>query len=447
MEEISLSYNLFLIILLLLLSGFFCISEGALFSLGKHQLDRMRKEGTKSIKLIDKLIKDPYKLIITILFADEVVNIAYTSVIGLTVNAMLIGSSEQTIMLASVAVASPTLLLLGEIGPKTLGVKYPRILATAVSYPLHAFHVLITPIRWVLMVLSIGFTKILGGKMEPEHKEKFSAEEVKTLVGIGSEEGVITEIEKKLVSSLFKLEDVPAHKIMTPSIDCFLLPIDLSRTQALYDIKKRGYSRTPVYKDSKDNIVGVLYAKDLLSFDLSEEKTIKKLLKPPYFIPRTKMAFDLLKEFQQQRIHIAIVVDEYGRFDGIVTMEDLLEELFGEIEDERRVIKTAEVRWQGQSLIIPGSMRIDEFNDTYLFTILRYGGIENLGQELEVSVLPSEEDHETVAGLVFDLFGRFPDQGDTVSYGNLAFTVYKVSGKRITEIRVQRIKKEVADVA
>ena len=447
MEDISLSYNIFLILILLLLSGFFCISEGALFSLGKHQLDRMRKEGTKSSKLIDKLIKDPYKLIITILFADEVVNIAYTSVIGLTVNALLIGSSEQTIMLASVAVASPTLLLLGEIGPKTLGVKYPRILATAVSYPLHAFHVLITPIRWVLMVFSIGFTKLLGGKMEPEHKEKFSPEEVKTLVGIGSEEGVITDIEKKLVSSLFKLEDVPAHRIMTSSIDCFLLPSSISRTQAIYDVKKRGFSRTPVYKDSKDNIVGVLYAKDLLSFDLSDEKSIKKFLKPPYFIPRTKMAFDLLKEFQQQRIHIAIVVDEYGRFDGIVTMEDLLEELFGEIEDERRVIKTAEVRWQGESLIIPGSMRIDEFNDTYLFTILRYGGIENIWRELEESVLPSEEDHETVAGFVFDLFGRFPDQGDTVSFGNLAFTVYKVSGKRITEIRVQRRKKEVADVA
>ena len=159
------------------------------------------------------------------------------------------------------------------------------------------------------------------------------------------------------------------------------------------------------------------------------------------------MAFDLLKEFQQQRIHIAIVVDEYGRFDGIVTMEDLLEELFGEIEDERRVVKTAEVRWQGESLFIPGSMKIDEFNDTYLFTILRYGGIENLGEELEGSILPSEEEHETVAGFVFDLFGRFPAQGDTISYGSIAFTVNKVSGKRITEIRIQRIKKEVADVA
>jgi CBS domain containing-hemolysin-like protein len=447
MEDISLSYNILLILVLLFLSGFFCLSEGSLFSLGRHHLDSMRKEGKKSSKLIEKLLKDPYKLIITILFADEVVNIAYTSVIGLTVKSLLDNSSNQTIMIVSIAIASPSLLLLGEIGPKTLGVKYPRIIATAISYPLHLFHLLITPIRWVLMVLSIGFTKVLGGKIEPEHNKKFTPEEVKALVGIGSEEGVITEIEKKLVGSLFKLEDVPAHKIMTPSIDCFLLPANLSRSQALYDIKKRGFSRTPVYRDNKDNIVGVLYAKDLLSLDISEEKTIKKFLKPPYFIPRTKMAFDLLKEFQQKRIHIAIVVDEYGRFDGIVTMEDILEELFGEIEDERRVVKTAEVRWQGESLIIPGSMKIDEFNENYLFTVLRYGGIENLGEELEESVLPSEEDHETVAGFVFDLFGRFPAQGDSVSFSSLAFTVNKVSGKRITEIRIQRMKKEVADVA
>jgi len=447
MEDISLSYNILLILVLLFLSGFFCLSEGSLFSLGRHHLDSMRKEGKKSSKLIEKLLKDPYKLIITILFADEVVNIAYTSVIGLTVKSLLDNSSNQTIMIVSIAIASPSLLLLGEIGPKTLGVKYPRIIATAISYPLHLFHLLITPIRWVLMVLSIGFTKVLGGKIEPEHNKKFTPEEVKALVGIGSEEGVITEIEKKLVGSLFKLEDVPAHKIMTPSIDCFLLPANLSRSQALYDIKKRGFSRTPVYRDNKDNIVGVLYAKDLLSLDISEEKTIKKFLKPPYFIPRTKMAFDLLKEFQQKRIHIAIVVDEYGRFDGIVTMEDILEELFGEIEDERRVVKTAEVRWQGESLIIPGSMKIDEFNDTYLFTVLRYGGIENLAEELEESVLPSEEDHETVAGFVFDLFGRFPAQGDSVSFRSLAFTVNKVSGKRITEVRIQRMKKEVTDVA
>ena len=228
---------------------------------------------------------------------------------------------------------------------------------------------------------------------------------------------------------------------------CSLLPERLSRKEALYAIKKRGFSRTPVYKDNKDNITGVLYAKDLLSFDISEGKTIKDALRAPYFIPRTKMAFDLLKEFQVNRNHIAIVVDEYGRFDGIVTMEDILEELFGEIEDERRVVKKPEVRWEGESLIIPGNMKIDEFNDTFLFTVLRFGGLESLGEGLLQSVLPSEEDHETVAGFIFDMFGKFPDEGESVKYGSLIFEVHDVSGKRITEIKINRVDKEVAYVA
>jgi len=447
MDEISYSYKLFLILLLLFLSGFFCLSEGSLFSLGRHQLESLRKEGKKSYGIIEKLLKEPYKLIITILFADEVVNIAYTSIIGITVKGLLDGYSGRSIMIISVAIASPSLLLLGEIGPKTLGVKYPRMIATIISYPLYYFHILVTPIRWVLVVLSIGFTRILGGKIEYEQRRDFTPEEVKVLVGMGGEEGVVTEIEKKLVGSLFKLEEVPAYRIMSPSVECFLLPQTLSRKEALYEIKKRGFSRTPVYKDNKDNITGVLYAKDLLSFDLSEGKTIKGVLRAPYFIPRTKMAFDLLKEFQVNRNHIAIVVDEYGRFDGIVTMEDILEELFGEIEDERRIVKKPEVRWEGESLIIPGNMKIEEFNNTFLFTVLRFGGLHNLGEDLLQSVLPSEEDHETVAGFIFDMFGKFPEQGESVRHGSLVFQVNGVSGKRITEIKINRVGREVADVA
>lgn len=436
-----------MIVVLLLLSGFFSTSEGSLFSLSRHQRERLKKEGRKSSRLIEKLLHEPYKLIITILFADEVVNVAYTSVIGLTVNEILSGYSERTVTILSIAIASPSLLLLGEIGPKTLGVKYPRVIAGIISYPLHLFHLIITPVRWVLVILSIGFTRILGGRIEYEHSKEFTPEEVKVLVGLGSEEGVITDIEKKLVGSLFKLEEVPAYKIMTPSIDCFLLPANLLRKDAVYEIKKRGFSRTPVYEGDKDNIVGVLYAKDLISFDISDEAGLKGILKPPYFIPRTKMAFDLLKELQHERKHIAIVVDEYGRFDGLVTMEDILEELFGEIEDERRVVKRQQVRWEGESLIIPGSMKIEEFNDTFLFTVLRFGGLETLGDDLEQSILPAQEEHETVAGFIFDMFGKFPDEGESVSHGSLVFRVNQVSGKRITEIKVERLREEVAVVA
>lgn len=449
MEDISLSYNIFLIIILLLLSGFFCVAEGSLFSLEKHHIDKLLKEGKKSSLLIQRLLKDPFRLIITILFADEVVNVAYSSLIGLTVGRYLHNYPETYITIISIAIASPSLLLLGEIGPKTLGVKYPRLLASIISYPLNIFHIAITPIRWVIMILSVGFTRLFGGDIHYEHSKEYTLDEVKALVGLGSDEGIITDIENRLVDNLFELEKVPSYKIMTPSVDCFLLSSAITPQNAVNAVKKAGFSRVPVYSGDKDNIIGILFAKDLLTIDIEKIHglNLQNILRPPYFVPRTKMAFELLTEFQQERKHIAIVVDEYGRVDGIITMEDILEELFGEIEDERRVIKEKIVRKEGNGLIIPGSIKIDEFNEDYLFSILRYGGIENLAEEIEQCELPSEEHSETIGGFVFDQFGKFPREGDKVSYSHLSFTVNKVYKKRIAELKVERNMKEVADVA
>lgn len=452
MNDISLIYNLLLILLLLCSSAFFCFSEGALFSLSRHQRETMAKDGSKSSGFINRLLKDPYRLIITILFADEVANVAYSSVIGLTVQKLLMDTPEKTLTLISLAIASPSLLLLGEIGPKTVAVKFPRVIGKLVATPLYIFHVLITPIRWILMVLSIGFTKIFGADVdEYEHHQGFTVEELEILVGMGGEEGVLNEVEKNLAERFFKLEEVTAQKIMTQNIDCFILPNHTTVEKAVYEIKKRGYSRTPVYSEDRDNIIGVIYSKDLLTSDIDKEdmktKTIEEYLKNPYFIPRSKLAYDLLKEFQTRRIHMAIVVDEYGRFDGLVTMEDILEELFGEIEDERRVIKKAEVRWEGNSLIVPGNMKIDEFNENYLFTVARFGGLKHLAETLEESELPSREEHETIAGFVFDLFGRFPILNEQITYGGLTFTINQVMKKRLSEIKIEYVEKGVADVA
>lgn len=452
MSDLPLSNSLLFIVILLILTGFFSMSESSLFSLGRHQRESMKKEGKKSAALIERLLKDPYSLIITILLLDEIINISYSSVVASTIRKKMekidASSREAIITLISIAVASPTLLLLGEIGPKTLGLRYPRFISNLISYPLNFFHLIVTPFRWIVMVFSMGITWLLGGKIKYEHKSGFSPDEVKALVGLGSEEGVVTDIEGKLVESLFKLEEVPAYKIMTPAIDCFFLPANMLHTEAIYEIKKRGFSRIPVYKGDRDNIVGILYTKDLLSVTQTDGTALEAIVRPPYFIPRTKRAFDLLREFQQKRVHMAVVVDEYGRVDGIVTMEDILEELFGEIEDERRVVKQSTVKKEGEAILIPGSMKIDEFNDKLLFTVLRFGGIESLGDELEESILPSEEDHETVGGFVFDLFGRLPQEGEHVRHGSMLFVANKVLGKRIMEIRIERVKKkEVANVA
>ena len=449
--DISLVYNLLFAFLLLLGSAFFCFAEGSLFSLGRHQRQSIFKEETRTSRVIKSLLSNPFKLIITILFADEVVNVAFSSVVGLTVQKLMTGSSEKMIAIISIVIASPTLLLLGEIGPKTIAVKFPRVIAKAVSYPLNLFHLLITPIRWVLMILSIGFTKLFGGKVGYEEHTGFSTDELRILVGIGNEEGLLNEVENNLVSRFYKLEELPVYKIMTPNIDCFVLSSEQTVKTAVYEIKKRGYSRIPVYKDEVNNIIGILYNKDLLTsnaLSIDDGNTpVDKYLKKPYFIPRTKMAFDLLREFQRNRIHMAIVVDEYGRVDGIVTMEDILEELFGEIEDETQLDIKPGARILDGSLIIPGTIKIEEFNENYLFMVTRYGGLSRLGENLDNSTIPVEEEHETLGGFIFDLFGRFPLEGQSVDYGGLRFTVLKIQKKRISEIKVEVLQKEVSYVA
>ncbi|MGI9534714.1 MAG: CNNM domain-containing protein, partial [Thermodesulfobacteriota bacterium] len=263
--DLPLIYNLIFIFLLLFGSAFFCFAEGSLFSLGRHQRQSLYKENTRTSNVIKGLLSNPFKLIITILFADEVVNVAFSSVVGLTVQKLMTGSSEKMVAIISIAIASPTLLLLGEIGPKTIAVKFPRIIAKAISYPLHLFHLLITPIRWVLMILSIGFTKLFGGNVGFEEHNGFTTDELRILVGIGNEEGVLNEVERNLVNKFFNLEDIPVYKIMTPNIDCFMLSSEYTVKDAVYEIKKRGYSRIPVYKGELNNIIGILYSKDILT--------------------------------------------------------------------------------------------------------------------------------------------------------------------------------------
>ena len=206
-----------------------------------------------------------------------------------------------------------------------------------------------------------------------------------------------------------------------------------------------------MYKDEQNNILGILYSKDLLTSNApgidQGVSLIENYLKKPYFIPRTKMAFDLLREFQRNRIHMAIVVDEYGRVDGIVTLEDILEELFGEIEDETQLDIKPSARISDNALIVPGSIKIEEFNQNYLFMVTRFGGLSRLGENLESSVLPIEEEHETLGGFIFDLFGKFPTEGESVDYGGLHFTVLKIQKKRISEIKVEVLDKEVSYVA
>ena len=432
--------NFTLIFFLLCCSAFFCFSEGALFSLSRPQRESISKQGSRVSAAIEKLLSNSHKLITTVLLADEIFNIAYSSVIGLTVRKHLQDTPEQTVALISLAIASPTLLVFGEIVPKTAGVKFPRSISKAVALPLYFFHLAVTPLRWAILFVSGFFIRVFGDDMGHRTRENdISSDELEILVGMGRDEGVLNEVEKYLADGFFRLEDLPAHRIMTPAIDCFILPHNIEVAAAIGEVSRMGRSRIPVYEGQMDNIVGVLYSKDLLKWDFTEHSgsaTVSEFLRTPYFIPRSKPSERLLREFQARRIHIAIVVDEYGRFDGLVTMEDILEELFGEIEDERSVLNKTSPAVRRGAVTIPGGMRIEEFNEDYLFPVARSAGLRRRGEILENSVVPLRRENETVGGFVFDLFGRLPEQGEKIDFGKLVFTVQSLEGRRISEIRV-----------
>lgn len=432
--------NFILILFLLCCSAFFCFSEGALFSLSRPQKESISKQGGRVSAAIEKLLANSHKLITTVLLADEIFNIAYSSVIGLTARKYLQDTPEQTVALVSLAIASPTLLVFGEIVPKTAGVKFPRTISKTVALPLYFFHVAVTPVRWAILFVSGFFIRAFGADLGHRAQgNDISSDELEILVGMGRDEGVLNEVEKYLADGFFRLEDLPAHRIMTPAIDCFTLPHDIEVREAVGRVRQVGRSRVPVYEEERDNIAGVLYGKDLLKWNFTEHNsaaTVSECLRKPYFIPRSKPAGALLREFQMRRIHIAIVVDEYGRFDGLVTMEDILEEFFGEIEDERSVPGRTAHAVSGGAITIPGGMKIEEFNDDYLFSVARSAGLENLGDILEEAVIPLRAENETVGGFVFDLFGRLPAEGEKIGFGGLVFTVQGREGKRISEVRV-----------
>lgn len=432
---------------LLCASAFFCFAEGALFSLGRHQRESIRSEGGRKAELIDGLLKKPGDLIVTVLFADEAVNIAYSAAVAVVVANIMDSFSSEAVAIASVAVASPALLIFGETVPKTLAVRFPGVVAKAVASPLSFFHRFITPARWVIIKFSNLFIPLKDSGEDPYESISgdFSEEDIEALVVMGREEGVVNDIESRLADRLFRLRDTSARQIMTPNVDCVTLNDSLSPKRMLREIKRSGYSRIPVYSGDKNNIKGVIYGKDMLA-SVPEQAPLESCLHPPYFIPGSKGAFDLLREFQRRRIHMALVVDEYGRFDGLVTMEDILEEIFGEIEDERSVGRKQPLsKWERGKLILSGSFRVDEFNDNMLFPLIKFVGIENFSVALSESAIPSGADgRETIAGFVFGKFGMFPSEGQSISHGSLEFTVTKISGKRISEVTVQA-RREVPD--
>ena len=326
--------KIIVLFVLLLLSAFFAGSETALIRIGRVKARYLLKRGVKGADTVQKLVNEPDALLTTVLIGNNIVNIAASAL------ATSIAIEYFGVWGVGIAIGVMTFLILtfGEIIPKTFAVHHAERFSIAVSKPLGILIFVLRPVTKVVSVMTNAFGKMLGLKMQ--QRGLLSEDEVKTFLDIGEEDGAIEEDEKEMINGVLKLDYITVKNVMTPKEDMVCLEANQSVDSAVELIRKYGYSRIPVFEGTEDNIVGVLYAKDLLINANDSTISLKKLMKSAYFVPETARVDDLLKEFREGKFHIAIVTDEEGRTKGLVSLEDLLEEIVGSIYDEYDMRKT-----------------------------------------------------------------------------------------------------------
>jgi putative hemolysin len=330
--EVDVPLRLYLIFFLFWGLVFFTSSEASLFALGRLRLQRLKQEGHPGYPLIKRLLSHPRKLIISLLIGNEAVNVAISSL----TSALFIGLWGDQAKWLAIPVVVLGILLFGEVLPKTLAVRNPEMIAPRIAYPVTRFVGLVEPLHWGIRKVVDGIFWVARVKPEPPSSH-LTEEDFKHLIETSQKEGGLEEGEKRLIHRVFKFSDQTARNIMIPRGAVFALPLSSGLQDAVEFLKENRFSRVPVYRKNMDEIVGVLHAKELLRARGQkgvEDRGLRPLLRKPYFVPWSKKLDVLFREFQKQRIHLAVVVDEYGKMAGVVTLEDLLEELFGEIYDE-----------------------------------------------------------------------------------------------------------------
>ena len=382
--------ELFTLAALLLCSALLTGAEAAYFSLGRARLKELAKEQGAEHNPLAPLLKQPHELLVTLLVGITVVNIA-ASALAASVAGKLFGSAGLAI-----AIGGMTFLLsvFGEVLPMTLAVEHPRIFSAWVSRPVAWLSAVIAPVRWTLGGLTALTLRVAGSERAPSEPE-ISEAELRTMVDVGAREGVVDRSEREMIHKVFELEDTIVREVMVPRPDMFCLDVSTSPDEVLGLLRENLHSRVPVFEDTIDQIVGVLYTKDLLPHlrGLPKDFDLRAQLHPPYFVPGSKRADALLREFQAKKLHLAIVVDEYGGTAGLVSLEDLLEELVGEIRDEfdeeERLIQKLDAR----TFRVSGKLSVHELNAV---------------ARLDVP----QDAFDTVGGWVLDLFGRVPHKGE-----------------------------------
>ena len=408
-----------ILVLLLTLSALISGSEVAYFSINLHELDELKKSTRKTDERIVNLLATPKFLLATILILNNFVNVAIVTISTYVTWKIFEGVNQVTLITILTFVITFLIVFFGEIVPKIYASQQRVVFARKTSALLTLTSTLVKPLSWLL----INLTSIVEKRIERKDYDASSLEEIHQALEMTTKSG-ISEEEKDILKGIVNFSTISVTQVMRSRLDIIAVENDMSYHELMDIINKEGTSRIPVYEEDIDKIKGILYVKDLLPFiDQAEEFKWQELLRPAYFVPESKMIDDLLKDFQEKRVHIAIVVDEYGGTSGLLTMEDILEEIVGEISDE-----------------------FDEDEETYqkiaddIYDFEGRTSINDMCKVLKIDTSIFDEirgESESIGGMLLEEFSKLPNTGEYINYENFNFTILAVDRRRIKKVRVK----------
>lgn len=412
--------QLILLVVLIILSGLFSASETALTAFKSTDLEEIENTNPKTAKLLKKWLTKPNEILTAILLGNNIVNILASS-IATIVTLQVVGSkSGNAIAIATISM-TVIVLIFGEITPKIVAKTYSKKISGIVIGPIYILSVITLPLIKLLMFITKIISKMFGVDIKHENL-MITEEEIKSYINVGQAEGIIEEEEREMIHSIIEFGDTTAKEVMTPRTSTFMLDAESTIDEVWDEIIDSGYSRIPVYGEDLDEILGILYVKDLMI--LAKKGTtdipLKNILRKAYFVPDTKSIVEILDEFRSKQVHMAIVLDEYGGTVGLLTIEDVIEEIIGEIKDEYDLHEEDEV---------------EKISDSKYKVDARIN-IEDLNKELDLNI-PESEDYESLGGYVLDILGRVAEVEDIVELDGLKMKVLEVDKMRVVKILIE----------
>jgi len=401
--------QLVVLFVLLLLSGFFSSAETALFSISRAKARHIAKEKGLTNALIKKMKDDPHRLLSTILIGNNLVNVGAAAL----ATAMMIELVASNAVGIATGIMTALILIFGEIIPKSLATRNNVLIARLVILPLYWLSILFAPIIYLLIFIPKLTRKV-------QRKSRVTEEELMTFVEVVEEEGGIEEEEKELIHNIFEFDDTSASEIMTPRADMFV--INVNDDLNVEAIIRSGFSRIPVIEEDIDHVIGILNIKDLFMHQVTSAKQtdVRRVMSEPYFVPENKKLDHLLQEFKRRKQHLAIVVDEHGGVSGLISLEDALEEIVGEIVDETDKVEPHIVKLNKNEWRVLGKSEIEDVNE-----------------ELEMDI-PDTKEYDTFSGYILDQIGRIPQEKEDINLGDFVVTVNQMDGTRIKEYIVKK---------